>query len=98
MLNITMIFITILGIGDTPTIYAGSDIGDEKQDDEDKPEDEKGLSIFGIPIPSLPISLSFGLAPAISQFMANGGLLPLGNYIFQYINQTVFSCQATFVA
>lgn len=36
------------------------------------------MSIFGIPIPTIPISLSFGLAPAISQVFSNGGLLPIG--------------------
>jgi len=64
-------------IGDTPTIYAGaanhSDI--EKVDNA---EEAAGLSIFGIPIPSIPISLSFGLAPALSQVFSNGGLIPLG--------------------
>ena len=41
-------------------------------------EKDEGLSIFGIPIPTIPISLSFGLAPAISQVFSNGGLIPLG--------------------
>ena len=36
------------------------------------------MSIFGIPIPAIPISLSFGLAPAISQVFSNGGLIPIG--------------------
>ena len=36
------------------------------------------MSIFGIPIPTIPISLSFGLAPAISQVFSNGGLIPIG--------------------
>ena len=36
------------------------------------------MSIFGIPIPTIPISLSFGLAPAISQVFSNGGLVPIG--------------------
>ena len=36
------------------------------------------MSIFGIPIPQIPISLSFGLVPALSQVFANGGLIPLG--------------------
>ena len=44
----------------------------------DNPEKDEGLSIFGIPIPTIPISLSFGLAPAISQVFSNGGLIPLG--------------------
>ena len=44
----------------------------------DNVEKDEGLSIFGIPIPTIPISLSFGLAPAISQVFSNGGLIPLG--------------------
>ena len=82
-------FLKFLGIGDTPTIYAGSDAGDDKVDEEEKVEEEKGLSIFGIPIPSIPISLSFGLAPAISQFMSNGGLLPLGIHLSRFYSYVV---------
>ena len=44
----------------------------------DPGEESKGLSIFGIPIPTIPISLSFGLVPALTQAFANGGLIPLG--------------------
>ena len=66
--------------GDTPTIYAGAaNVSEniEKVDDVGA-TDSKGMSIFGIPIPAIPISLSFGLAPAISQVFSNGGLLPIG--------------------
>ena len=63
--------------GDTPTIYAAAaENGDVEKVDGD--EESKGMSIFGIPIPSIPISLSFGLVPALSQVFANGGLIPLG--------------------
>jgi len=64
-------------IGDTPTIYAGS-TNHSDIEKVDNAEEGAGLSIFGIPIPSIPISLSFGLAPAISQVFSNGGLIPLG--------------------
>ncbi len=58
--------------GDTPTIYAQiKDPAKLQENDEDEDKDE-GLSIFGIPIPKIPISLSFGLAPALAS-----GLLPL---------------------
>ena len=30
-------------------------------------EKDEGMTIFGIPIPKIPFSLSFGLAPTISQ-------------------------------
>ena len=64
-------------VGDTPTIYAGAaNVTDIEK--VDNVEEDKGLSIFGIPIPTIPISLSFGLAPAISQVFSNGGLIPLG--------------------
>ena len=64
-------------VGDTPTIYAGAaNVSDIEK--VDKPAKDDGLSIFGIPIPTIPISLSFGLAPAISQVFSNGGLIPLG--------------------
>lgn len=49
----------------------------EKVDDTGSSNDG-GMSIFGIPIPTIPISLSFGLAPAISQVFSNGGLVPIG--------------------
>ena len=45
-------------IGDTPTIYAGITNSSEKIDEGEETKDEApGLSLFGIPIPSLPISL-----------------------------------------
>ena len=62
--------------GDTPTIYA--QIQNPEQEDTQKSgeteKDEEGLTIFGIPIPKIPLPiLSFGLTPAISH-----GLLPIG--------------------
>jgi len=63
--------------GDTPTIYAGA-ADDADMEKVDAEEEEKGMSIFGIPIPSIPISLSFGLVPALTQAFSNGGLIPLG--------------------
>ena len=67
--------------GDTPTMYAGiknMTKHEEDADDDGEKADEKeeGLSIFGIPIPKIPLPiLSFGLTPAISH-----GLLPIGRY------------------
>ena len=64
--------------GDTPTIYAQIQDLDEHEDTkkggEDSEKEEEGLSIFGIPIPKIPLPiLSFGLMPAMSH-----GLLPIG--------------------
>ena len=67
--------------GDTPTMYAGIKNMTEHEEEEKKKgtggggdDDEEGLSIFGIPIPKIPLPiLSFGLTPAISH-----GLLPIG--------------------
>ena len=58
--------------GDTPTIYAEIQNPDQQHSIDESEDEDEGLSIFGIPIPKIPISLSFGLAPALSQ-----GLLPL---------------------
>ena len=47
---------------------------DTKKGGEDSEKEEEGLSIFGIPIPKIPLPiLSFGLMPAMSH-----GLLPIG--------------------
>ena len=59
--------------GDTPTIYAGIKNPDQHGDDEKSEEEEEGMSIFGIPIPKIPISLSFGLAPALVALLARFG-------------------------
>jgi len=66
--------------GDTPTMYAGiKNMTQHEEDTEGESEEgaddkEEGLSIFGIPIPKIPLPiLSFGLAPALSH-----GLLPIG--------------------
>ena len=64
--------------GDTPTIYAQiqnlDDHEDTKKGGTETEKDEEGLSIFGIPIPKIPLPiLSFGLTPAFSH-----GLLPIG--------------------
>ena len=61
--------------GDTPTIYAQIQNINEHEEKEEEPEkEEEGLSIFGIPIPKIPLPiLSFGLTPAFSH-----GLLPIG--------------------
>jgi len=58
--------------GDTPTIYA--QIKDDDKSDAEKVDEpkEEGFTIFGLPIPKIPVSLSFGLAPAIAS-----GLLPI---------------------
>ena len=57
--------------GDTPTIYA--EIQEpEKHEEEANNSNDSGLSIFGIPIPRLPLNFGFGLTPAFSS-----GLLPL---------------------
>ena len=66
--------------GDTPTIYASAANVSENIEKVDEGVDtsDNGMSIFGIPIPTIPISLSFGLAPAISQVFTNGGLIPIG--------------------
>ncbi|TRY61668.1 hypothetical protein TCAL_02125 [Tigriopus californicus] len=56
--------------GDTPTIYA--EIKDP-EDGEKSDEDDSVFSIFGIPIPKLPLNLNFALSPALSS-----GLLPIG--------------------
>ncbi len=60
--------------GDTPTIYAEikNPNSEAEKADEATQDQDQGLTIFGIPIPKIPISLSFGLAPALST-----GLLPL---------------------
>ena len=63
--------------GDTPTIYAQIQNLESQEDSQKGAETEKeeeGLSIFGIPIPKIPLPiLSFGLTPAFSH-----GLLPIG--------------------
>ena len=57
--------------GDTPTIYA--EIKEPSKHAEAEKNTKKPMTIFGIPIPSLPMNFpSFSLAPALSQ-----GLLPL---------------------
>jgi hypothetical protein len=57
--------------GDTPTIYAQINENNQETEKVEEPQ-EQGLTIFGLPIPKIPISLSFGLAPALAT-----GLLPL---------------------
>lgn len=56
--------------GDTPTIYAEIKDPDEGEKSD---EDDGVFSIFGIPIPKLPLNLNFALSPALSS-----GLLPIG--------------------
>ncbi len=61
--------------GDTPTIYAEIQNPGKAEADAAAAQEEaqqEGLTIFGIPIPKIPFSLSFGLAPTLSQ-----GLIPL---------------------
>ena len=54
-----------------PSIHSSNSSKQESQQQEEEKE-AQGMTIFGIPIPKIPFSLSFGLAPTISQ-----GLIPL---------------------